>query len=256
MKRILIVVIGLGIFAIYWYNTYWWGRPLDPKEFWKGKVIWLSREARAEAHKHSRGYPPMPYDDPTIPEYHDTTDVHVNWGIDIPYFKYRATSREAAFWDKFQKTHPIPPEEINSQQLDVASSIVSSQPSAPANQKPDPGAEIIRNHPLQFGYPPEAFTPEALFWTYVMDERRQYEKLANSGLPKKDIFIKPFLLRLKVDTQYITQPLSAEQMQAANAWKIAYLDRLQQQNTDPSYINAYLQAWHLSTNSLSGGKPR
>jgi hypothetical protein len=42
-------------------------------------------------------------------------------------------------------------------------------------------------------------------------------------------------------------------MRAANAWKIAYLQRLRREKTDESYINAYLQAWNLSATEVFGG---
>ena len=44
-----------------------------------------------------------------------------------------------------------------------------------------------------------------------------------------------------------------EKVQVVNAWKIAYLQRLQQQNTDSSYIDAYLKAWNLPASALSAG---
>ena len=37
--------------------------------------------------------------------------------------------------------------------------------------------------------------------------------------------------------------LSADDLKAANAWKIAYLRRLRTEKTDESYINAYVKAW-------------
>jgi hypothetical protein len=48
------------------------------------------------------------------------------------------------------------------------------------------------------------------------------------------------------DQNLITDPLREEHLAAANAWKIAYLNRLRKENTDESYINAYLKAWNLS----------
>jgi len=39
-------------------RTTWWGRPLDPKEFWKNRVVWLDGEATFAANSHGRGYPP------------------------------------------------------------------------------------------------------------------------------------------------------------------------------------------------------
>ena len=54
-------------------KTTWWGKRLDPKEFWKGKVIWNDRIAEFEANRRGRGYPPIPYDDPRF-EHHSNID--------------------------------------------------------------------------------------------------------------------------------------------------------------------------------------
>lgn len=35
-------------------ETGWWGKPLDPKEFWKGRVIWLDASASMAAQRHGR----------------------------------------------------------------------------------------------------------------------------------------------------------------------------------------------------------
>jgi hypothetical protein len=73
-------------------------------------------------------------------------------------------------------------------------------------------------------YPTEAFTDEALFWRRVLDNRHDFD----------------------FETNKIARPLTDAQMKAANAWKIAYLQRLRREKTDESYINAYLKAWNLS----------
>jgi hypothetical protein len=52
---------------------------------------------------------------------------------------------------------------------------------------------------------------------------------------------------VSVDLTYITGPLANEQVKAANAWKIAYLQRLRREKVDLSYIVAYLKAWNLSS---------
>jgi hypothetical protein len=44
--------------------------------------------------------------------------------------------------------------------------------------------------------------------------------------------------------------LSAEDLHAANAWKREYLRRLRRENTDESYINAYMKEWGLSSNEV------
>jgi len=54
-------------------------------------------------------------------------------------------------------------------------------------------------------------------------------------------------------SNYVTQPLADEQLRAANAWKIAYLQRLRKESTNEPYVNAYFQAWNLSAAQVFGG---
>ena len=66
------------------------------------------------------------------------------------------------------------------------------------------------------------------------------------------VVVSNFFRGVYVDHKYITEPLSNEDIQAANAWKVAYLRRLRYEKTDESYINAYLKAWGLSSNEVFG----
>ncbi len=65
-----------------------------------------------------------------------------------------------------------------------------------------------------------------------------------------------FLKRTYLDPKEVTAPLTDADAQAASAWKIVYLQRLQREITDPSCINAYLKAWNLSPDILSSGNPK
>jgi hypothetical protein len=48
--------------------------------------------------------------------------------------------------------------------------------------------------------------------------------------------------------------LTQEQVDAANAWKVQYLNRLRNEKWDESYINAYLQAWDLTEDYVYGNR--
>ncbi|HEY0455671.1 MAG TPA: hypothetical protein VGE41_04810, partial [Verrucomicrobiae bacterium] len=63
-----------------------------------------------------------------------------------------------------------------------------------------------------------------------------------SSLP----FAKTLASRAHVNSNYIIQPLTEDQLGAANAWKIAYLQRLRREKTDESYIQSYLKYWKLT----------
>jgi len=69
-----------------------------------------------------------------------------------------------------------------------------------------------------------------------------------------DRFLDRFMQKLAVDSKYITEPLTSDQLKEANAWKVAYLQRLRREKTDESYINAYLEAWNLTEEEVFSEK--
>jgi hypothetical protein len=212
-------------------RTSWWGKRLDPKEFWKGRVVWCDQKAIAAAHAHGRGYPPIPYADPGTKQFPDVDHrpIPSAEGFEIPYI---SSSREAVFWDYFNRTHPMPPERIDLYQTSAV--------------------KYRREDATFLGCPPEALSEEALHWAGVMKLRDDYR--AALALPPGQVaaMTNYVLGQGTVDPKLITEPLPADQLRAANTWKIAYLQRLRRQKTDESYINAYLQAWRLSAAEVFG----
>jgi len=61
-----------------------------------------------------------------------------------------------------------------------------------------------------------------------------------------------FFKEVYVDHALITEPLTREQLDKANAWKVKYLNRLRDEKWDESYINAYLKAWNLTDEYVFG----
>jgi len=211
-------------------HTTWWGKPLDAKKFWKDRVVWLSVSAKADARRRGRFYPPLPFKDEKLPAYPNDERLY-GGGLDDP-IKLVLSSTESAFWDNFNKTHPRPPEEIERQQETTVVDYFSNlSPSL---------KERIRNEPVKMNYPMEAFTADALYWAYIQKCRKYYEK--HTFLPSG----------LAVDSKLITEPLTPEQLQKANAWKLDYLKRLRQEKTDEQYIQAYLKAWNLTEREVFG----
>lgn len=107
----------------------------------------------------------------------------------------------------------------------------------------------------QLGFPAEIYDTNALFWAHVMAKRQEYETLLtgpNRNTPAYEPFLASFWREAYVDPKYITESLSEADIAAANTWKIAYLRRLAAEKVDVSYINAYLQAWNLSSNQVLG----
>ncbi len=208
-------------------TTTWWGKPLEPKKFWKGRVLWNDGSANSDALRHGRLYPPMPYEDTNLPPYPNDEGIHGGGSLDGPNIFYASSSTERAFWDRFDKDSPSDHPDMIEQEQSMAA------------------FQLLRG-----GFPPAAFTTNALFWAYVQEKRADYQKELDSGGQKHErgfqIFMSNFLSNLLVDSKYVTEPLSPDQIKAANAWKVAYLQRLQREKVDEQYIKAYMQAWKLS----------
>ena len=118
-------------------------------------------------------------------------------------------------------------------------------------------------------HPSECISPETFYWDHVMRKRKKYQELliknneylkylVSRGIPNPEVRAKESYEReldrffnwsgdpVCVDHALITEPLTQEQINAANDWKVKYLNRLRNENWDESYIKAYLQAWNLT----------
>lgn len=238
----------------------WWGKPLDPKMFWKDRVLWLDESAKRDARRHGRFYPPVPFDGAQLTNYID--DDGINWNtmsVEGPNIHYAMSSKERAFWVRFLETHPKPPEDLEEKQNELAVDILGSRylRANARNQTTDSASiakveGLLRSSASELGYPPEALTTDALKWCYVMRKRKEYQMLIAQISGPTDSFVSNFVNGLFVDSALVTQSLAPDQLEAANAWKIAYLQRLRRENTDESYINAYLKAWNLSATKVFG----
>lgn len=247
-------------------KTTWWGKRLEPREFWKNRVVWLDETAEDAAHRHGRGYPPMPFEDKSLPRFADDDGFPKdNYGTDGRDVPLATSSLERVFWDKFEKTMPQPPEHIERAQSTIAEFVFSSRylleragnPTRTTSQRLEQLKASDISRAKQLGCPAEALTDNALYWAYVQNKRQDYQNQLNKGMSPDNPFVKRIVEETVVDPHLITEPLSDSQIQQANAWKISYLKRLQNQKVDRSYINAYLKAWNLSPdllNSTSTGK--
>jgi len=116
--------------------TTWWGRTVDPRKFWQGRVIWDDVSARVEARRYGRQYPPIPVHLTNLIagfplESRSQADIVPGaWsgGLDggriIPL---HYTDAENAYWNWFWGKHPKPPEELERKQVEVEGSILASQ---------------------------------------------------------------------------------------------------------------------------------
>lgn len=236
-------------------KTTWWGKPLDPKAFWAGKVVWCDKTAKDEAAAHGRAWPPIPYEDPGLPSYPDDDGFHaVGMGAEGVGANSAYSSKEVAFWCKFIATHPKPPEMLESQQVQLSEralkvrriqattgSALGTARSATQDLITIEKKRLIND----LGFPEEALSDEALFWAYVMRARQDYERLQSRDT-NNNVLMRAFLDSALVNASYLTGPLSGLEIENANRWKTAYLQRLRRQGTNETYITAYLKAWKLN----------
>jgi hypothetical protein len=235
-------------------KTSWWGKPLDPTEFWKGRIVWLDKSTRIAANKKGRGYPPIPYQ-VSLPSF--SAEDRIYWNateVDGPNLHLAGSDQEGRFWDGFAKTHPRPPEQIEFRQTQVAEDVLlskhrfqqgSSLNMLKANQIRRM-EEYETRRAVEMGYPEEAFSEDALFWSYVFDKRRELQKYIAMGDTVESMRVQQMLRSLTVDEKYVLDSLSSGDLNAANTWKRAYLQRLRKQRVDESYVNGYLKAWDLT----------
>src|SRR3954470_7581373 len=103
-------------------KTSWWGKPIDAELFWRGRIVWLDATNRRDAHRFGRLYPPVP---PGMhaPKYKNDKDSRVTLGPEAPNIPYVSNSSERGFWDMYSKAHPRPPNELTSQQFQLAEAV-------------------------------------------------------------------------------------------------------------------------------------
>ena len=188
----------------------------------------------------------MPYEDPKLSGYSNKDQGGTSGGPDSgPLITFYSSYRERVFWNNFFKTHPKPPDDIEREQSQVADDFHYNW----RDLSPEDTARLkasSRNDPLTFNYPAEAFTDDALYWNYVLRKRHEYEEEIERDKGLRQASHDDFLKGLDVDAKLITEPLTAEQKKAANAWKVKYLQRLHREKEYETYIDAYLKAWNLS----------
>ena len=244
-------------------RTSWWGKPIDAATFWQGRVKWLDDENDSAASRRGRYFPPIP---PEAQGFSPPDDHRLmnQSSVDSPSVRYVVSSSESAFWDQFSKTHPHPPERIQQEQERLSEKLLVARhrflnegnPNMTTEERLAEMNERGKSVAGNLGYPSESLGDEALFWAYVMTKRQQYDREYKPflNMPLTSWHASNWLSRLAVDPKFITEPLTPAQLTAANAWKFAYLQRLRRENTDESYINAYLEAWNLTEAEVFSAK--
>jgi hypothetical protein len=245
-------------------QAHWWGRRIDPVQFWSNKTVWRDALADAEAARYGRSYPPIPFSLPLLTNYSDR-DIHGR-SIDLSggsFPSYVRSEREGAFWSEFSRKFPLPPARIESEQLDVAKSYVYRLHLLATD--PDYAKRLQLTHKklaedaergyftrhLKF-FPGEALKTNALFWTHVLAMRGNYQDLLSSG---DGWGISNLFREARVDPSLIVGELTREQEHAAHGWRVDFLRRIKREGTSDHYIDAYLRAWKLDPSVLTPAEP-
>lgn len=220
-------------------ETSWWGKRMDPREFWSNRVQWSDSNAVYEAGAKGRMYPPIPEQFanrfPTV----DDRDRIASGAIDTPGPAYRYTERESMFWSWFSSSHPIPPEELERQQAWTAWRVFSN-----GAGKPDMGAlKMQMRDTIQLGYPTEMFDLEALRWAYINSVRKEADRTRTFS-PEPGGYER-VIRESGFEAAIVTGAVTSAETEALNRWKQKYVQRLTQEGADRSYIDAYKNKWNL-----------
>ena len=243
-------------------ETSWWGKRLDPEEFWKDRVVWYDWAIVRDANRYGRSYPPMPYEDPSVADRSDTDRQSSGNSGDSSTPKFIWNERESAFWTRFIKNHPHPPDDIARRIQNEGDMWLSTKHQIETDPTYVTTFRVRKNilsEMLDFdsrnakalGYPIESATQDAYMWDHVMRKRKEYEEFTKVASADNLMDDKFFWRKVYVDRTLITEPLTPEQINAANEWKVKYLRRLRTEKWDESYINAYKEAWNLTENDLT-----
>jgi hypothetical protein len=231
----------------------WWGKPVDTQVFWSNRVVWLDRKTRRDANAYGRTFPPIPFgaDIQRIPKFSDEQDIQGLRSIDDSGPRFWGNAKEHAFWNQWVLEHPRPAVQIESKQIEVASSVLRARydfehganlaKHTPASVRKH--EERIKREAVESGYPPEAFMSDVLLTTYAKHKLDEYETLCIQGREKDGELSEAFKRTLFISQHDLLNP--SVRKSDNNAWKVAYIKRLRDEGVDESYINAYQDEWNL-----------
>lgn len=234
-------------------RTTWWGKRIDPKEFWRGRTVWLSDENLSAARRKGRAYPPVP-PEATEMEGASETDIATGATSEGLGTAFWFNSREAMFWKWASITWPLPPKQIEQIQLNLAKALLNGSRKLQPVRSPIPITDAEWeaayrgdvNSAIMQGLPREAASSNAVFWTYVMHQREEFHRQV-SVTPEeaREHAIDLFFSRCLVGRDLVLSRWTDTNQRDADAWKAKYLKRLADEGRYANYIHEYVKYWNL-----------
>lgn len=247
---------------------------IDGQKFWSGRPVWLDADALRAAHLRGRALPPLPFDDPLLGEYLPTNRfANVSGSPDDSEGRSLVTDAlELAFWSKWTRLLPKPPDEIETEQQKRASEFfeydrsrgrylsllgeMKAPPPALPRRIPRERLMDIREEVLVEGFPSEAFTSNALLSAYVVATRTEYGKEQTSSEPEANghVGTRPSG-SVSSSSRDLGDGIPESVAPPPSAWRMQYLRRLLQEDVADEYVHAYCTAWGIDETELtvSGG---
>lgn len=234
-------------------STSWWGKPLDPKEYWRNRPLWIDAETSWSANARGRLHPPIPFDDQEMLELPaEDTRKRGYAGIEGYTPAYVSNPRERNFWAKWYSRLPQPPQKIDVDRLRAAQLIMSieSRSRQPKQRgQPTTAADVTRywetvgRSAISDGGPPEAFERSCIYVAFILNV---YTKQGSSASNELNNW------RGIIPNEYLDAS-EAKLREMDKAWKHAYINRLKNELSQhpqlapfvDEYIKAYSEAWTL-----------
>ena len=195
MRRVLLGAAALALLYVLlhpWLLPGVWGHRLNGEDFWRYRAIWLDGDAMTRANSHGRSWPPIPpgVDTSVLPKNVSKRDCCREYTLEDIGPRTVGNAFEFNFWNNWTQTHPRPPDAIERERIGLARSIQWSRQDFQSGRnlarhtaKSQAEHEArLRNELIATGYPPEAFTDEALF-TNSMNWKEEYlSRLKSEGV--------------------------------------------------------------------------
>lgn len=244
-------------------NT-WWGKPMNPAEFWKGKTVWLDTQCLTALRQRGRTSPPPAFDDVFL-----SLSNYCVWVADgSPKALTNICDAEYNWWNRWVGLLPRTPADIAWWHAHQAEEYMSRNPPQGGAAEEDRPSRLKRateeltkwldgsaEDALREGWPIEALDDQALYWAYVRAKRIAYaEECAIAKRiddeERKLAFLGRFRERLSVDFDVVGRPVTEAEDKLADEWKRRYIKRLVREETDRTYIESYCKTWGLNAELL------